>query len=119
MGEWNRRIPLSDQEVGFIFEELNRSKSSLPPYETLSRPTLVRWNLGEPLTVANCVVMSPQDASISQLVICIGGGDVCSCLTDRQQNTKKRSGMGNPQKSYGVRRLPMQFKDGGKKLRNG
>ncbi|KIM20476.1 hypothetical protein M408DRAFT_30337 [Serendipita vermifera MAFF 305830] len=57
-----RRLPLSDQEVGFVFEELHRSKSSFPPHETLSRPTLIRWNLGEPLTVANCVVMSPEDA---------------------------------------------------------
>jgi hypothetical protein len=61
---WSRRLPLSDQEVGFVFEELHRSKSSLPPYESLSRPTLVRWNLGEPLSVANCVVMSSHDVSI-------------------------------------------------------
>lgn len=64
---WNRRLPLSDQEVGFVFEELHRSKSSLPPYESLTRPTLVRWNLGEPLTVANCVVMSPQDVSTFEI----------------------------------------------------
>jgi hypothetical protein len=55
---------MTDQEVGFIFEELHRSKSSLPPFESLSRPTLIRWNFDEPLSVVNCVIMGPKDVSI-------------------------------------------------------
>jgi hypothetical protein len=58
-----RRIPLTDEEVGYIFEELHRSKSCFPPYPSLSRPTLIRWNFDEPLSVVNCVVMSPQEVS--------------------------------------------------------
>lgn len=61
--EKQQRIPLTDEEVGFVFEELHRSKSSLPPFESLSRPTLVRWNFNEPLSVVNCVVMSPQEVA--------------------------------------------------------
>ncbi|KAG8813506.1 hypothetical protein FRC19_002381 [Serendipita sp. 401] len=60
--EKQQRIPLTDQEVGFIFEELHRSKSSFPPFESLSRPTLVRWDFSKPLSVTNCVVMSTQEA---------------------------------------------------------
>jgi hypothetical protein len=59
------RIGLTDWEVGYIFEELHRSKGSLPPFESLSRPTLIRWDFGEKLSVKNCVVMSPQDVSQS------------------------------------------------------
>lgn len=64
--KWNgwdkqQRLPMTDQEVGFVFEELHRSKSSLPPFESLSRPTLIRWNFDEPLSVVNCVVMGPKD----------------------------------------------------------
>ena len=64
----DRRIPLTDEEVGFVFEELHRSKSSLPPFESLSRPTLVRWNFDEPLSVKNCVVMSPPEVRLCLFV---------------------------------------------------
>ena len=96
-----------------MFEELHRSKSSLPPYETLSKPTLVRWNLGEPLTVANCVVMSPKDVSI----ILFSGFN--AYVDHRQPNMRTGSEMVNLRRSCGVRKSLARFRDGERKQKNG
>jgi len=50
------RIPLDEIDVIYIFEDLNRGRSIVPPYQLPKRPTLTRWNPQEPLTPENCVV---------------------------------------------------------------
>ncbi len=40
----------------YIFEDLHRGRSIVPPHQLPKRPTLTRWNPQEPLTPENCVV---------------------------------------------------------------
>lgn len=48
--------------MAFIFEDLHRGRSVIPPHDVPSRPTLIRWNLTKPLSADNCVVMELADA---------------------------------------------------------
>lgn len=34
----------------------------MPPHDVPTKPSLVRWDLNQPLTTANCCVMDSQDA---------------------------------------------------------
>ncbi|THV02177.1 hypothetical protein K435DRAFT_749662 [Dendrothele bispora CBS 962.96] len=56
------RIPLDEDDVGFIFEDLYRGRSVIPPHPIPTKPVLVRWNLTKPLTLENCVVMEDKEA---------------------------------------------------------
>ncbi|KAG8715397.1 hypothetical protein FRC08_010643 [Ceratobasidium sp. 394] len=60
------RLPLSEQDIAYIFEDLHRGRSTIPPHTVLSRPQLARWDIREPLTAQNCVVLSHQDAQVLQ-----------------------------------------------------
>ncbi|CAE6461225.1 unnamed protein product, partial [Rhizoctonia solani] len=55
------KLPISDQDVAYIFEDLHRGRSTIPPHAVLARPQLSRWNAKEPLTTSNCVVLSHQE----------------------------------------------------------
>lgn len=55
------KLPLDEDDVALIFEDLHRGRSIIPPHDVPSRPTLVRWELTRPLTVDNCVVMDYAD----------------------------------------------------------
>ena len=56
------RLPIDEDDVSFIFEDLHRGRSVLPPHEVPTRPALVRWDLTRPVTLDNCVVMELKDA---------------------------------------------------------
>ncbi|ELU42354.1 ubiquitin-protein ligase molybdopterin-converting factor [Rhizoctonia solani AG-1 IA] len=60
------KLPLSEQDVAYIFEDLHRGRSTIPPHSVLARPQLSRWNAKEPLTTSNCVVLSHQEAQLLQ-----------------------------------------------------
>ncbi|KAF8752379.1 ThiF family [Rhizoctonia solani] len=67
-GYWGgiSKLPLSEQDVAYIFEDLHRGRSTIPPHSVLARPQLSRWNAKEPLTTSNCVVLSHQEAQLLQ-----------------------------------------------------
>ncbi|KAB5592675.1 hypothetical protein CTheo_3875 [Ceratobasidium theobromae] len=60
------KLPISEQDVAYIFEDLHRGRSTIPPHPVLARPQLSRWNVQEPLTTYNCVVLSQQEAQVLQ-----------------------------------------------------
>ncbi|CUA72759.1 tRNA threonylcarbamoyladenosine dehydratase [Rhizoctonia solani] len=60
------KLPISEQDIAYIFEDLHRGRSTIPPHPILARPQLSRWNAKEPLTISNCVVLSHQEAQVLQ-----------------------------------------------------
>ena len=38
------RIPITEEDAGFLTEDLHRGRSCVPPYNIPSRPVLVRWD---------------------------------------------------------------------------
>lgn len=59
-----RRLPIDETDVAYVFEDLNRGRSTIPPHAVLSRPYLSRWDLKKPLTIDNCVVLSQEDYAL-------------------------------------------------------
>ncbi|KAG6885216.1 hypothetical protein C0993_004776 [Termitomyces sp. T159_Od127] len=61
-GEAINKLPIDEDDVSLIFEDVHRGRSVIPPHNVPSRPVLVRWNIARPLTVDNCVVMDFAEA---------------------------------------------------------
>ncbi|CAG8567959.1 10159_t:CDS:2 [Diversispora eburnea] len=57
-------IPLDAREVGYIFDEIWRSKSGISG--SSEKPTLIRWKKDLPLSNQNCVVMTKAEAEIHE-----------------------------------------------------
>ncbi|CAG8484727.1 7782_t:CDS:2 [Racocetra persica] len=53
-------IPLDVHDVGYIYDEIFRSKSIVSG--SWEKPALVRWKNNVPLTLQNCVVMTKSEA---------------------------------------------------------
>jgi tRNA threonylcarbamoyladenosine dehydratase len=56
------KLPIDEDDVALIFEDIYRGRSVIPPHAVPSRPVLVRWDPTLPLSVGNCVVMEHGDA---------------------------------------------------------
>ncbi|KAF8639134.1 hypothetical protein AX17_001624 [Amanita inopinata Kibby_2008] len=56
------KLPLDEDDVALIFEDVSLGRSLIPPHDVPSRPTLIRWDARHPLTIENCVVMEHKDA---------------------------------------------------------
>ena len=54
---FHSKLAINEDDVSFIFEDLHRGRSIIPPHAVPTKPALVRWDPSEPLTVENCVVM--------------------------------------------------------------
>ncbi|KIY49835.1 hypothetical protein FISHEDRAFT_65206 [Fistulina hepatica ATCC 64428] len=61
-GQDLNRLPLDEDDVSFIFEDLHLGRSIIPPHEVPARPALVRWDASRPLSLENCVVMDHKEA---------------------------------------------------------
>ncbi|RXW12746.1 hypothetical protein EST38_g13112 [Candolleomyces aberdarensis] len=61
-GEQLNRLPIDEDDVALVFEDLYRGRSLLPPHDVPTRPTLVRWDFTQPLSVENCIVLEYKDA---------------------------------------------------------
>ncbi|KAJ4496103.1 ubiquitin-protein ligase molybdopterin-converting factor [Lentinula edodes] len=61
VGHTLNRIPLDEDDIALIFEDIYRGRSVIPPHEVPTKPALVRWDLTQPLTLKNCVVMEEKD----------------------------------------------------------
>ncbi|KIK68234.1 hypothetical protein GYMLUDRAFT_35612, partial [Collybiopsis luxurians FD-317 M1] len=62
-GQTLNRIPFDEDDIALIFEDIYRGRSVLPPHEVPTKPALVRWDLSQPLTLENCVVMEEKDVT--------------------------------------------------------
>ncbi|TRM64733.1 hypothetical protein BD626DRAFT_399686 [Schizophyllum amplum] len=57
------RLPIDEEDVSFILEDLHRGgRSIIPPHDAPSKPTLVRWDPAKPISLENCAVMDQKDA---------------------------------------------------------
>ncbi|WVF68768.1 hypothetical protein IAT40_003540 [Kwoniella sp. CBS 6097] len=55
------RLPINSEDIGFVFEDLYNGRNSLPPYEVLSKPQVIRWDPKRELSEDNLVVLGPKD----------------------------------------------------------
>lgn len=51
------KLPIDEDDVALIFEDIHRGRSVIPPHPVPTRPMLVRWDSTLPLGMENCVVM--------------------------------------------------------------
>ena len=58
----NSRLPIDEDDIALIFEDIYRGRSLLPPHDVTTRPTLVRWDPARPLSLENFVVFDQPDA---------------------------------------------------------
>ncbi|WWC62914.1 uncharacterized protein I303_105512 [Kwoniella dejecticola CBS 10117] len=72
--EFMERLPISWEDIGFVFDELYNGRTSIPPYEIVSKFAVVRWDRSKDLDIGNIVVMSAKDATNHEKV----------CLKDAQ-----------------------------------
>ncbi|CAA7266262.1 unnamed protein product [Cyclocybe aegerita] len=61
-GHQINRLPIDEDDIALIFEDIHRGRSIVPPHDVPTRPTLVRWDPRRPLSVDNCVVFELNDA---------------------------------------------------------
>lgn len=55
------RLSIDEDDVSYIFEDLYRGRSAIPPHDVPNKPQLTRWNLSTPLSLDNCIVLdAPQ-----------------------------------------------------------
>ena len=62
IGQTINKLPIDEDDVSLIFEDIHKGRSLIPPHPVPARPTLVRWDLNEPLTLENVVVMEFAEA---------------------------------------------------------
>ncbi|KAK7683704.1 hypothetical protein QCA50_013080 [Cerrena zonata] len=68
------RLPLDEDDVALLFEDIHRGRSIIPPHAVPTRPTLVRWDPKLPLTLENCVSMESTEAE-KHIKECFGEGE--------------------------------------------
>ncbi|KAJ7641297.1 hypothetical protein FB45DRAFT_1124927 [Roridomyces roridus] len=61
-GEQLNRLPISEDDVGLIFEDVYRGRSVIPPHLVPVHPMLVRWDPASPVGLENCVPMERAEA---------------------------------------------------------
>jgi hypothetical protein len=57
------RIPFSEDDMGYLFEEIHRAKSVVPPNAYPSRPTVLRWKKERGLAWDNLVVFDRKEGA--------------------------------------------------------
>ncbi|CAH7671609.1 hypothetical protein BY996DRAFT_4573115 [Phakopsora pachyrhizi] len=69
-------IPFTESDVGYIFEEVYRGRSTIcPTVKVTSTPSLIRWDPNQDLKFENCVAMTREEAEIHQTEVLINRGD--------------------------------------------
>jgi len=61
-GKSINRLPIDEDDVGMLFEDIHRGRSVVPPHPVPVRPALVRWDPTLPLGIDNCVAMEFSEA---------------------------------------------------------
>ena len=56
------KLPLDDDDLGLLFDDIHRGRSVVPPFPVPERPALVRWDPAGPLSLTNCVSFEFADA---------------------------------------------------------
>lgn len=69
------KLPITQEDLGYIFEDLNYGRSTFPPHAVLPKPVAMRWTMMRPLTVDNVVIVGPKDAETHEKECLKGGKD--------------------------------------------
>lgn len=67
------RLPIDEDDVALLFEDIHRGRSVIPPHPVSTRPTLVRWDPKSPVTLENLVSMDCTEAD-KHVKECFGEG---------------------------------------------
>ncbi|KAK4050616.1 hypothetical protein OIV83_003342 [Microbotryomycetes sp. JL201] len=70
-----KRIPISEEDVLYLFEEVHRARAVCPPMHVTSRPCLVRWDKRKPIVWNNLVVFDREQAYEHEKRCLIGDED--------------------------------------------
>lgn len=57
------KLPISEEDVLYFFEEIHRARSCAPPHEVPSRPCLLRWKKEKGLAWDNVVVFGREEGA--------------------------------------------------------
>ncbi|KAH9885286.1 hypothetical protein C8Q73DRAFT_718286 [Cubamyces lactineus] len=97
LGRQINKLPVDDDDVGLIFDDLYRGRSARPPYAVPERPALVRWDPSAPLSLQNCVAFEFADAE-KHLQECllekrspeeVWGAEVVDVVKRRQEEARR------------------------------
>lgn len=88
IGEPINKLPIDEDDVALIFEDLHLGRSVVPPHAVPAHPTLLRWDPAKPLTLENCVVFESAEAA----------KHVRECLTPPTEEAHSRK---NPRTVWG------------------
>ncbi|PWN34044.1 uncharacterized protein FA14DRAFT_148207 [Meira miltonrushii] len=61
-----RRIPWTAEDVAYVFEEVYRCRSVVPPHETLALGRLLRWDSTLPLSYSNVALFSREQGAVHE-----------------------------------------------------
>lgn len=93
------KIGITNEDVSYIFEDLNRGRETFPPQSILPKPYAVRWEREKELDVGNVVIMSAKDAKVHEEECLKGGKGVeevwgsAKCDMVRRRETEARKVM--------------------------
>ncbi|KAI0327519.1 hypothetical protein GY45DRAFT_1308584 [Cubamyces sp. BRFM 1775] len=97
LGRQINKLPVDDDDVGLIFDDLYRGRSARPPYAVPEKPALVRWDPAAPLSLQNCVAFEFADAE-KHLKEClqekrspeeVWGAEVVEVVKRRQEEARR------------------------------
>ncbi|KAI0942867.1 hypothetical protein AcV7_002163 [Taiwanofungus camphoratus] len=72
-GKSINKLPLDEDDMGLLFDDLHRGRSVIPPFPVPARPALVRWDPARSLALDNCVAMEYSEAE-RHATECLEGG---------------------------------------------
>ncbi len=60
--EFQERIPITAEDLGWVFEDLYHGRGTFPPHPVLSKAYAVRWDREKEVSEDNVVILSGKDA---------------------------------------------------------
>ncbi|GJE93462.1 tRNA threonylcarbamoyladenosine dehydratase [Phanerochaete sordida] len=69
------RLPIDEDDVGMLFEDIHRGRSVVPPHPVPTRPMAVRWDPEQPLVLENCVILEDKEVERHMREVFGVGGD--------------------------------------------
>ncbi|KAJ9475739.1 tRNA threonylcarbamoyladenosine dehydratase 1 [Pseudozyma hubeiensis] len=92
-------IPFSINDIAYLFEEVFRGRSIVPPFESLSGAQLQRWDSTLPLSFQNVALFSRSQAKVHEAEVLkkgrspveVWGGDAAN-MVRRRMASERRSG---------------------------
>ena len=67
------KLPISQEDLGYLFEDLNYNRSTFPPHVILPKPMAMRWDIRRDVSIDNVVIIGPKEAEKHEKECLIGG----------------------------------------------